>query len=103
MGKYLTEQERNKLLNLIDEINLLCNIERTAITDNILYMFLYQSNFYSYVEIDEITIYSSFNVKNEDLIKKNLKKLCDKKIIFKRENIKDNRVVYILNNKMFKN
>lgn len=96
MKKYLNEQDREILLNQIDEINLTYDIEASAITDNILYMFLYLSNFYSYVEIDEIMIYSRYNIKS-DLLKNALEKLSDKNILFYRQE------KYILNNEIFKN
>ena len=96
MKKYLNEQDREILLNQIDEINLTYDIEASAITDNILYIFLYLSNFYSYVEIDEIMIYSRYNIKS-DLLKNALEKLSDKNILFYRQE------KYILNNEIFKN
>ena len=99
---YLNEKEREILLNQINEINLNYDIEASAITDSILYMFLYHSNFYSYVEIDEITIHSSFNNLNantdsNNIIENALEKLTERNILFYRQG------KYILNNEILKN
>lgn len=100
MKNILNENDRKILLNQIDEINLTYDIESSAITDNILYMFLYLSNFYNYVEIDETTIYSRYNIKKE-LLENALRKLIDKNVIsFRTYNDKH---TYLLNNAIFEN
>ena len=113
MKNYLIKKEREIIKSQIDDINLIYGIKSNPIIDSILYMFLYQSNFYSYVEINEKKIYDSFYndyltvVDEEDRedkeieklnrhVKKALEKLSSKNILFYR------RKKYILNKEIFK-
>ncbi len=107
------KKEREIIKSQIDDINLIYGIKSNPIIDSILYMFLYQSKFYDYVEISEKKIYDSFYndyltvVDEEDRedkeieelnrhIKKALEKLSSKNILFYR------RKKYILNGEIFK-
>lgn len=110
-NNYLNESERATILSQIDDINLVYNIKSDAIRDNILYVFLYQSNFYYHVEIDERMIYSIFNdfrylsygqYEDEtkdylnEMITEAISKLFDKKILIRRRYA--DKTTYILNN-----
>lgn len=101
MKNLLNEKDKEILLSQIDEINLTYDIESSAITDNILYMFLYQFNFYSYVEIDEITIYGNFNKNINENVENALRELVDKNVISFRTY--QDKHTYLLNNEIFEN
>ena len=64
-------------------------------------MFLYQSNFYSYIEIDEITIYSNFNKNINENVENALRELVDKNVISFRTY--QDKHTYLLNNEIFEN
>lgn len=114
-NNYLNESERTTILSQIDDINLVYHIKSDAISDNILYVFLYQSNFYNDVEIDVRMIYSIFNdfrylsyEQYEDetkdylneMITKAILKLFHKKILKCKMYV--DKTTYILNNDIFK-
>ena len=84
-----------KIITHIDELHLIYDVKASDITYKILYMFLYQSKFYSYVEIREDVIIACFPKKKKNIVRKTLQELSSKNILFYRQ---EN---YILNSKIF--